>query len=68
MSTLTIQVEGMTCGGCEASITRVLSALNGVTSVRASHKSGEVVLSLSADVDDAAVSDAVDRAGFKRVG
>jgi len=30
MQTLTLGIEGMTCGGCVRSVTNVLTALNGV--------------------------------------
>jgi copper chaperone len=33
METLTMKVDGMTCGGCVASVTRVLQAVPGVADV-----------------------------------
>ena len=33
METITMNVQGMTCGGCVASVTRVLKAVPGVTDV-----------------------------------
>ena len=33
METITMNVEGMTCGGCVASVTRVLKAVPGVDDV-----------------------------------
>ena len=33
METITLDVKGMTCGGCVASVTRVLKALPGVDDV-----------------------------------
>ena len=33
METVTINVQGMTCGGCVASVTRVLKAVPGVDQV-----------------------------------
>jgi copper chaperone len=33
METSTLKVEGMSCGGCVASVTRVLKAVPGVTEV-----------------------------------
>ena len=33
METITMNVNGMTCGGCVASVTRVLKAVPGVTDV-----------------------------------
>jgi copper chaperone len=34
MQTITLKVEGMTCGGCVASVTRVLKAQPGVADVK----------------------------------
>ena len=36
METTTLKVEGMSCGGCVASVTRVLSALPGVAKAEVS--------------------------------
>jgi len=33
METITMNVQGMTCGGCVASVTRILKAVPGVTEV-----------------------------------
>ena len=33
METITMSVQGMTCGGCVASVTRVLKAVPGVSDV-----------------------------------
>lgn len=44
MSTVTLKVGGMTCGGCERSIERALSSVPGVRSVRADHATGRVIL------------------------
>lgn len=59
------QVEGMMCGNCEARLTRVLKAVEGVEAVIASHKDG----SCSVDFDEAKVSvsalaEAIEDAGF----
>jgi copper chaperone len=34
MQTITLKVEGMSCGGCVASVTRVLKAVPGVGDVK----------------------------------
>jgi copper chaperone len=34
MQTITLKVEGMSCGGCVASVTRVLKAVPGVAEVK----------------------------------
>ncbi len=40
--TLQLAVTGMTCGGCENAVTRVLLATPGVTTARASHANNRV--------------------------
>ena len=41
MTTVTLNVEGMTCGGCVASVTRVLNALPGVSDATVSAAGAE---------------------------
>ena len=41
METVTLKVEGMTCGGCVASVTRVLKAVPGVDGVAVTLQPGE---------------------------
>ena len=38
--TKVIDVEGMTCGGCELAVKRAVGKLEGVDSVKASHEDG----------------------------
>lgn len=42
--TLHLHVTGMTCGGCEAAVTRALLKIPGVEGVRASHTTESVDL------------------------
>ena len=44
MATQTFQVEGMSCGHCELSIQEEVGEIPGVTSVKADHTTGEVVV------------------------
>jgi copper chaperone len=41
METVAIKVKGMTCGGCVASVTRVLKAVPGVSDVAVTLHPGE---------------------------
>lgn len=56
-------VTGMTCGHCEMSVQEEISEVPGVTSVTASHQTGEVTVT-GANFTDAQVADAVTEAGF----
>lgn len=66
METMTIKVGGMTCGGCVASITRVLSALDGVAQAEVSLERGEAVVSVDpAKASRAQLIAAIEEAGFE---
>jgi len=44
MTSTTLEIDGMTCGGCVASVTRVLSGLPGVTSAQVSLEKAQAVV------------------------
>ncbi|AUY49549.1 heavy-metal-associated domain-containing protein [Streptomyces sp. CB01881] len=67
-STITYTVTGMSCGHCESSVSKELSALTGVTEVAADAKAGTVTLLATAELDDEQVRAAVDEAGYELVG
>ena len=58
--TLTMRIEGMMCGHCEAMVRRALEALEGVVSAVPSHTSGTAVVTLSQPVDEAVLRKAVE--------
>ncbi|MDQ0943408.1 heavy-metal-associated domain-containing protein [Streptomyces sp. V1I1] len=66
--TTVYQVTGMTCGHCEGAVTSELSELPGVTSVKAVAASGQVTVVSDAPLDETAVREAVDEAGYELVG
>lgn len=59
----TFIVEGMTCGHCELSVREEVEELAGVQSVEADASTGRVVV--RGEVDEAAVHEAVEAAGFQ---
>ncbi|WEV27679.1 heavy-metal-associated domain-containing protein [Streptomyces sp. 71268] len=61
-------VTGMTCGHCEGAVTEEVSALDGVTSVKAEAASGQVTVVSTAALDDEAVRAAIDEAGYELTG
>lgn len=67
MSKLEIQIEGMTCGHCEMSVTNELATLEGVQSVKVDHKTGTAVVEADG-VSNEILEDAVSEAGYKAVG
>lgn len=64
MTTTEYAVTGMTCGHCEASVREEIGVIAGVSSVEADAKTGRVVVTSDAPLDDAAVFAAVDEAGY----
>lgn len=66
--TTVYKVSGMTCGHCEGAVSAEISALDGVSSVKAVASTGEVTVVSAAPLDEAAVRDAVDEAGFELAG
>lgn len=59
----TIEVDGMSCGGCEDAVVEALRSLPGVESATADHERGTA--SIEGDADDEAIADAVDSAGYE---
>lgn len=48
MTTITLHVKGMTCGGCESAVKRALARLSGVGAVDASHAEQRVTVTFEA--------------------
>ena len=61
-----INIKGMTCGGCTGSVTRVLSALAGVSTVNVSlaHANAEVAFDPNV-INLDALRKAIEGAGFE---
>ncbi|GGV80608.1 MULTISPECIES: heavy-metal-associated domain-containing protein [Streptomyces] len=70
MTTVTTvyKVSGMSCGHCEGAVSTEISALPGVSSVKAVASTGEVTVVSAAPLEEEAVRAAVDEAGFELVG
>lgn len=63
MTTKQLHVDGMTCGGCEQSVTNALLRIDGVTAVAADHASGVVKVD-GENLSDEALRAAVEDAGY----
>lgn len=61
-------VTGMTCGHCEGAVSEEISALPGVSSVKAEAATGQVTVVSAAPLDEEAVRAAVDEAGYELTG
>ncbi|MCX4719523.1 heavy-metal-associated domain-containing protein [Streptomyces virginiae] len=67
-TTTVYRVTGMTCGHCEGAVTTEISALPGVSTVKAVAATGEVTVVSAAPLADEDVRAAVDEAGYEFVG
>lgn len=61
----TIKIEGMMCGHCEMHVKKALEALDGVDSVKVSHKAGTAVVTLHENVSEDVLKQAVTQQGYE---
>ena len=65
MQTLTLKIDGMTCGGCVKSVTTVLENLEGVEKAEVSLENADAIISFDeSKIQPAALIEAVEDAGF----
>ena len=55
-----LQIEGMMCGHCEATVKKALEALPQVESAVANHQNGTAIVTLNAPIDDELLKSAVE--------
>lgn len=67
MASSEYRVTGMSCGHCEAAVQAEVSRVPGVHGVDVSARTGRLVVMSSAPVDEQAILDAVDEAGYEAV-
>ena len=63
-----MKIEGMMCEHCEARVKKCLEALPEVDEAAVSHKEGEAVLTLNADVSDDVLKKTVEDQDYKVLG
>jgi copper chaperone len=68
MSTTTISVEGMSCGGCANSVRAELTHIPGVVEVNVDVTNGTVTIASDIPVDSDAIRAAVEEAGYTLAG
>lgn len=65
MKTTNLKIEGMTCGGCVASVKRALQAVPGVNEVEVTLTPGQAIVSFAEEqVGEQELRQAVEDAGF----
>ena len=68
MSTTTVTVTGMTCGHCVSSVREEIGSIPGVTAVGVDLASGRVDIDSAAPIEQSAIAQAVDEAGYQLAG
>lgn len=61
----TMQIEGMMCGHCEATVKKALEALPEVESAEVSHEAGTAVVTLHAQLADDVLKKTVEDKDYK---
>ena len=65
---VTMKIEGMMCGHCEATVKKALEAVPNVISAEVSHEKGTAVVKLSAETPFETLKKAVEDKDYKVVG
>jgi copper chaperone len=65
MVTTRYAVKGMTCGHCVSAVTTEVGRIDGVTGVEVDLATGSVTVTSETALDEAAVREAVDEAGYE---
>lgn len=64
----TVKVEGMMCPHCEAHVKEALEKIDEVVSAIPSHENNTVIITLSSEIDDGKIKEAIEKAGYKYLG
>lgn len=62
---ITMKIDGMMCGHCEAAVKKALEAVEGVSEAAVSHENGTAVVKLSKNVDAEVLKKAVEDKDYK---
>ena len=65
MVKVTVNVTGMMCGHCEATVKKTLEAIQGVEEAVVSHETGTAVVTLSGDVSSDILKEAVEAKDYQ---
>lgn len=68
MKEITVKVKGMACGHCEATVKKALEAIDGIESAAADHNKGIAVITVSKEVPEDAIRDAIVSKDFEYLG
>ena len=61
----TINIEGMMCEHCEATVKKAIESLDGVSEAQVSHEEGRAVVEMTSEVGDKELKKAVEDKDYK---
>lgn len=67
MSSITFEVQGMSCGGCSGKVKRALEALEGVSATEVLLETGAVTVQYDAPASPESFRDTIEDLGFDAV-
>ncbi len=67
MTTTSYKIEGMTCGHCQAAVTKELTSIPGVSDVLVDLEAGTATVTSASDLSVDSVRAAIDEAGYELV-
>lgn len=67
MVKITLGIDGMACGMCEAHINDIVRVSFKVKKVTSSHSKGKTVIVAENEIDESALKAAIDKTGYKMV-
>lgn len=65
MKQITVKIEGMQCGMCEAHVNDAVRAAFKVKKVTSSHKRGETVILSEADIAEQLLREVIEKSGYR---
>ena len=68
MTTITVNVTGMMCGHCEATVKKALEALEQVDEAIVSHEEGTTVIHAPEKLDEDKIREVIKEAGYEVTG
>ena len=66
--TKTLEIEGMMCGHCEKMVKRCLEKFPQISEAVVSHEAGTAVISMSGEVPEEEIKQAIEKAGYEYIG
>ena len=65
MEKLIVEVDGMSCGMCEAHINNIIRKKFDVKKVKSSHRKGQTIITAKEDIRDEDLAAAIGEMGYK---